>query len=69
MDLAEGPVIGGTIPGIPAVLIGRNPALGWGLTSSYLDDQDLYLEQRQPRRPGAVPDARGLGADSSSARR
>jgi penicillin amidase len=52
MDLAEGPVMGGTIPGIPAVLIGRNAALGWGLTSSYLDDQDLYVERVNPDAPG-----------------
>jgi penicillin amidase len=51
MDLATGPVIGGTIPGIPAVLIGRNPSLGWGLTSSYLDDQDVYVEKLNPENP------------------
>lgn len=51
MDLAEGPVMGGTMPGIPAVLVGRNNALGWGLTSSYLDDQDLYIERLNPDNP------------------
>jgi penicillin amidase len=48
MDLSEGPVIGGTIPGIPAVIVGRNADLGWGLTSSYLDDQDVYIERLDP---------------------
>lgn len=52
MDLAEGPVMGGTIPGIPAVLIGRNDRLGWGLTSSYLDDQDIYIDRVNPDDPG-----------------
>ena len=52
MDLAEGPVIGGTIPGIPAVLVGRNADLGWGLTASYLDDQDVYVERLDPDDPG-----------------
>jgi penicillin G amidase len=51
MDLAEGPVMGATIPGIPAILIGRNAALGWGLTSSYLDDQDIYVERLNPDDP------------------
>ncbi len=51
LDLAEGPVMGGTMPGIPAVLVGRNQALGWGLTSSYLDDQDLYIERLNPENP------------------
>ena len=51
MDLAEGPVIGGTIPGIPAVLVGRNADLGWGLTASYLDDQDIFIERLDPADP------------------
>jgi penicillin amidase len=52
LDLEEGPAMGGTIPGIPAVLIGRNDDLGWGLTSSYLDDQDVYIERLNPADPG-----------------
>ena len=44
-------MIGGTIPGMPAVLIGRNADLGWGLTSSYLDDQDVYIERLNPDDP------------------
>ncbi|MBB5223238.1 penicillin amidase [Amaricoccus macauensis] len=51
MDLASGPVIGATIPGMPAILIGRNPDIGWGLTSSYLDDQDIYIEKLNPDDP------------------
>lgn len=49
LELQSGGVIGGTIPGIPAVLLGRSEALGWGLTSSYLDDQDLYIEEVNPQ--------------------
>ena len=41
-------MIGGTIPGLPAVLTGRSGDLGWGLTSSYMDDQDLYIEKLDP---------------------
>ena len=44
-------MIGGTIPGIPAVLVGRTARLGWGLTSSYMDDQDLYIEKLNPEDP------------------
>lgn len=51
LELAAGGVIGGTIPGIPAVLVGRSEALGWGLTSSYLDDQDLFIEEVNPNNP------------------
>ncbi len=48
MQLSSGGVIGGTIPGIPAVMVGRSEALGWALTSSYLDDQDLFIEEVNP---------------------
>jgi len=51
LELATGGVIGATIPGIPAVLVGRSERLGWGLTSSYLDDQDVFLEQLDPENP------------------
>ncbi len=48
LDLSTGPVTGGTIPGVPAILVGRSERLGWALTSSYLDDQDLFLEELDP---------------------
>ncbi|MFZ7089717.1 penicillin acylase family protein [Primorskyibacter sp. 2E233] len=51
MQLQSGGVIGGTIPGIPVVLVGRSERLAWGLTSSYLDDQDLYIEELNPDNP------------------
>ncbi|MEO0747869.1 MAG: penicillin acylase family protein, partial [Pseudomonadota bacterium] len=43
IELATGGVIGGTVPGAPLVMVGRSAKLGWGLTSSYMDDQDLYI--------------------------
>ncbi|WP_135505034.1 penicillin acylase family protein [Roseovarius aestuariivivens] len=51
MDLSSGGVIGGTIPGIPAILAGRSVQLGWGITSSYMDDQDLFIERLNPENP------------------
>jgi len=51
LELTTGGVIGATIPGIPAVLTGRSARLGWGLTSSYLDDQDLFIEKLDPQNP------------------
>ena len=59
LDLESGPVIGGTIPGIPAVLVGRSDALAWGLTSSYLDDQDIFIERLDPDDPGRYLTPRG----------
>ena len=48
LELQSGGVIGGTIPGIPVVLTGRSADLGWGITSSYLDDQDVFIEELNP---------------------
>jgi len=51
LELTSGGVIGATIPGMPIVLIGRSKALGWGVTSSYLDDQDVFIERLNPQNP------------------
>ena len=48
LELQSGGVIGATIPGVPTVLAGRSADLGWGLTSSYMDDQDVYIEELNP---------------------
>ncbi len=45
LELSTGGAIGGTIPGLPIVLVGRTARLGWGLTSAYLDDQDVLIEE------------------------
>lgn len=59
MQLKSGGVIGATIPGIPAVLAGRNEAFGWGITASYADDQDLFLEELNPADPERYRTANG----------
>ena len=41
-------IFGGTIPGIPAILIGKNKNFGWGWSSTFADDQDLYIEKIDP---------------------
>ncbi len=51
IELESGGVIGATIPGIPFVLSGRSDALAWGITSSYLDDQDVFMEELNPANP------------------
>lgn len=51
LELQSGGVIGGTIPGTPAVLVGRSERLGWGLTTAYLDDQDVLIEELNPENP------------------
>ena len=48
LELSSGGIIGATIPGMPLMLVGRSETLGWGLTSSYLDDQDIFIEEINP---------------------
>ncbi|MTH80075.1 penicillin acylase family protein [Paracoccus aestuariivivens] len=59
VELASGGVIGGTIPGIPAILSGRNPKLAWGITPAQIDDQDLFIEEVQPGDPDRYRGANG----------
>lgn len=54
LELASGGVIGASIPGVPGILLGRSERLGWGLTSSFLDDQDLFVEELDPDDPQKV---------------
>ena len=51
LQLAAGDVIGGTIPGLPLVLSGRSADLGWGITTAYVDDQDIHIEEVNPDNP------------------
>ncbi len=51
LELSTGGVIGATIPGVPIVLSGRSDTLGWGITSAYLDDQDVHIEELNPDNP------------------
>ncbi|THD74963.1 penicillin acylase family protein [Thalassobius vesicularis] len=51
LQLSQGGVIGATIPGIPAILSGRSERLGWAVTSSYMDDLDVYIEKLNPENP------------------
>ncbi|MSU89954.1 penicillin acylase family protein [Rhodobacteraceae bacterium 2CG4] len=60
LELQAGGVIGATIPGIPSILMGRNENVAWGLTSSYLDDQDIYIERLDPENPDRYETPEGM---------
>jgi len=45
-------VIGGTLPGIPAVVLGHTQKYAWSYTNTGPDVQDLYIEQLDPKNPG-----------------
>ncbi|MBT4777030.1 MAG: penicillin acylase family protein, partial [Rhodobacteraceae bacterium] len=48
LGLKSGDAIGATIPGIPSILSGRTDKTAWGITSAYVDDQDIFLEKLNP---------------------
>ncbi|WP_249680931.1 penicillin acylase family protein [Roseococcus pinisoli] len=43
-------VAGGTVPGVPLVLIGRNADLAWGFTTTHSDTQDVFREPQSAAR-------------------
>ncbi|MEO0401308.1 MAG: penicillin acylase family protein [Pseudomonadota bacterium] len=67
LELRTGGVIGGTIPGMPGVLTGRSDRLGWGLTSAYVDDQDVMIEELNPDNPEEYRTPDGFKAFESRA--
>ena len=44
-------VMGATLPGIPAIVLGRTDKIAWGFTNTGPDVQDLYLEKIDPSNP------------------
>jgi penicillin G amidase len=54
MSAGEFDVIGATLPGAPAVAIGRNAHIAWGETNVAADVQDLYLERLDPDGKAAL---------------
>ena len=48
--------IGATLPGIPAITLGRNDRVAWGFTNTGPDVQDLYIEKLEPEGGYATPE-------------
>jgi penicillin amidase len=44
----EGNVLGGTLPGVPFVVLGRNDRVAWTMTTTGGDTQDLFVERLVP---------------------
>ena len=51
LQLDEDGAIGASVPGTPIILSGRNKKLAWGITASYLDDQDIFIEELNLSNP------------------
>ncbi len=43
--------VGATLPGIPAIILGRNDSIAWSFTNTGADSQDLYLERSPADQP------------------
>ena len=44
-------LVGATLPGIPAVVLGHNGTIAWGFTNTGADTQDLFIERIDPGNP------------------
>jgi penicillin amidase len=47
----QGNVVGGTLPGIPFIVLGRNDRVAWSMTTTNSDTQDLFVERVVPGDP------------------
>lgn len=56
LSVAGRNVIGATLPGVPAVVLGRNDRIAWGFTNTGPDVQDLYLEKLDAAGNYVTPD-------------
>mgnify|MGYP001400024628 FL=1 len=59
LQLNSGGVIGASIPGTPIILSGRNEKLAWGISASYLDDQDIFIEELNTENPNLYRTEKG----------
>src|SRR5687767_2236791 len=52
-------MIGVTLPGVPAVVVGSNTHIAWGSTNTYADWGDIVLLDGDPARPGGYASRHG----------
>jgi penicillin amidase len=59
LQLNQVGVIGASVPGTPIIISGRNEKLAWGITASYLDDQDVFIEEQNLSNPNLYRTEKG----------
>ena len=52
-------LIGVTLPGVPAVVVGSNTHIAWGFTNTYADWSDIVLLDVDPAKPNVYLTAQG----------
>jgi penicillin G amidase len=60
-------IAGGTAPGTPFVVIGRNDRIAWGFTTTGSDVEDLFIEKLDPADPNRYLTPDGSAAFASHA--
>lgn len=55
-------VVGATLPGVPAVIVGRNERIAWGVTNTGSDVQDVFIERVVPGSPSSYLTPDGVEA-------
>jgi penicillin amidase len=56
LSVAGREIIGATLPGVPAIVLGRNERIAWGFTNTGPDVQDLYIEKLDSAGNYLAPD-------------
>jgi penicillin amidase len=51
LSTPSGNAVGGTLPCLPFVVLGRNDHLAWSMTTTNSDTQDLFVERLHPKDP------------------
>ena len=59
LSTPRGNVVGGTLPGLPFVVLGHNDHLAWSFTTTYGDTQDLFVEKIVPGDPDSYLTPKG----------
>jgi penicillin G amidase len=63
MKAGDMDVTGASLPGVPAVIIGHNARIAWGMTNLEFDMQDLYREQMDARTGAYLFQGQARAAD------
>lgn len=56
IERPDGVWAGATAPGVPGIVMGRSPHIGWAFTTSFADTQDVFVETPVGDRMYATPD-------------
>ena len=52
IETPEGTLAGATAPGFPGLVLGHNGSVAWGLTTSNIDAEDVFIERLDAADPG-----------------